>query len=83
MHIDNLVLFLGMEMTHLESLEIRLAHEIIRLAGATSEFEKKMRGVWVDGIKKEIRDEYKRLGSDYNGEYDHLSDDELLNELGI
>jgi hypothetical protein len=62
---------------HLSALELRLSHERVRLANATSDGERAMRQVWVAGIEKEIAAERRFLAE----QSPDLTDDELLAAL--
>lgn len=66
-------------MTHLDSLELRLSHERIRLANAKTESERHLREVWVAQITKEIADELAFLGR--NAIDAEMPDDDLLAAL--
>lgn len=59
-------------MTHLDALQLRLSNERIHLANAKTDYERKLRSVWVRQIEKEIEHEIK---------YEEISIDELAEEL--
>jgi hypothetical protein len=65
-----------MDTTHLIALQTRLSHERARFAADGSQLRK----VWISQIENEIAREYHLLGMDALPE---MSDDELLNELGL
>lgn len=65
---------------HLDSLNLRLSHERTYLAEAKTDKEKEIRKVWIMQIEKEIEREKQFLGIE-KVETDHISDDDLLNEL--
>lgn len=67
--------------SHLTALEIRLSHEKEYLSAAKTDFEKKMRKVWVSQIEKEIVGEMKFLGIE--DDENNMTDDELLEALGL
>lgn len=71
------------DLSHLHALEDRLAREHGRLANAKTEKEKQLRRVWIAQIEKEISDERIHLGMPSEKRLPHMSDDELLAELGI
>ena len=60
-------------MEHIDTLELRLSHERVRLANAKNAKEREMRAVWVAGIEKEIAAERGRLPD--------MSLDDLAKEL--
>lgn len=66
------------DFSHLEAIYARLASETIRLNASKSDFERKQRAVWVEGIRREIAGEYAFLGIDpptaaeLNGDVDEL-----------
>lgn len=68
---------------HLHALYVRLSNERERLASAQSENEREMRSVWVAGIEKEIDQERLFLGLPKVTETDNVSDDALLEQLGM
>ena len=68
------------DFSHLDALELHLSNERIRLNKANSQKESNMRRVFVAQLEKEIAQERKFLGLP---EPDHVSDDELLAELGL
>lgn len=71
---------MGMNMTHMDALQLRLSNERIRLNNAKSDKERELRKVWVRQIEDEIAlertinkmDDLIDLG---------LSDDEILAQL--
>jgi hypothetical protein len=67
-------------MDHLHALELRLSHERVRLASATSAQEIEQRTVWVAQIEKEIDNE--KSFPDMQ-DMPEMSDDEILSQLGI
>lgn len=67
-------------MNHLDSLELRLSNERIRLNQAKTTQEVKSRKVWIKQIEKEIKDEKEFLSLSIE---ENLSDDELLELLGV
>lgn len=69
-----------MDTSHLIALQTRLSHEVERLENSKTQKERELRQVWVNGIRKEISDEYKFLGMP---EVVEMSDDELFKELGL
>jgi len=66
---------------HLNSLQLHLSNERIRLAEAKTDNERDLRSVWVSQIEKEIEGEYAFLGKTENLIDANISDDELLAEL--
>jgi len=67
-------------MTHLETLQLRLSNERIRLERATTDQERELRKVWVSQIEKEIADEKKFLNLN-DAELPEMTDAEILAEL--
>jgi hypothetical protein len=59
-------------MNHLDALQLRLSNERMRLADAKTNYERRLRSVWVRQIEKEIEHEVK---------YEQISIDELAEEL--
>lgn len=70
----------GMNMTHLDALELRLSHEKARAFQETNSKALRMREVWIAGIKKEIADEKAFLGIKDEPEIE-MTDAELLSAL--
>lgn len=66
-------------MTHIDTLNLHLSNERMRLGNAKSERERQMRRVWISQLKKEIADEEKFIGVSHV----NISDDDLLDELFI
>lgn len=66
-------------MTHLDALNLRLSHERDRLASANSTQERKLRGVWIAQIEREIQAEHLFLAK--TAPTLNLSDDDLFREL--
>ncbi len=66
-------------MLHIDALNLHLSNERMRLANAKTDAERELRRVWVAQLEKEIAGEQKFS----NQQCDNLSDDELLNSLGI
>jgi len=50
------------DLSHLNALQVRLSHERVRLANATTDRERQMWAVWVAGIEREIAEEHRFLG---------------------
>lgn len=67
---------------HLDSLRMRLSHERVRLAGAKTQAEKDLRGVWAAQLEREIAAERQFLGLPPEPPLPDLTDDELARELG-
>jgi hypothetical protein len=67
-------------MNHLDSLELRLSNERIRLSQAKTTQEVKSRKVWIKQIEKEIQWEKEFLSLSIE---ENLSDDKLLELLGV
>lgn len=65
---------------HLQIIKLRLKNEKERLSESKNEKERYFREVQVIQIEKELKSEKERLGI---LEFDNMSDDELLKELGI
>lgn len=68
-------------MTHLETLELHLSNERIRLTNAKDVLELAARQVWVKQLEKEVAGEREFLG--LNTDVFELTDADLLEELGI
>lgn len=72
----------NIDRSHLNALETHLSHERTRLANAKSEYEKRMRAVWLAQLEKEIAGEKVFLGIEETEEAPlNLSDAELLAQL--
>lgn len=67
---------------HLDSLQLNLSHERMRLAAAKSQPERKLRTVWVQQLEKEVVAERKILNMDAEPSI-MLTDDEILAQLGM
>ena len=67
-------------MHHLETLRLRLSHELDRYAHAKTADERRLRKVWIEQIEKEIRGELDSHGL-VDDEASSMSDDELLAAL--
>lgn len=65
---------------HLQTIKLRLKNEKERLSKSKNEKERYFREVQVIQIEKELKSEKERLGI---LEFENMSDDELLKELGI
>lgn len=65
---------------HLQIIKLRLKNEKERLVESKNENERYFREVQVIQIEKELKNEKERLGI---LEFDNMSDDDLLKELGI
>lgn len=66
-------------MDRLNSLELRLSNERMRLRAAKSANERELRSVWVAQIEREIADERRFLAD----REPVMSDDEILAALGL
>jgi hypothetical protein len=64
-------------MTHLDSLQLLLSNERIRLGNAKTEGERKIRKVWVAQLEKEVQGEKDFIASQ------DIAVDELLAALGV
>jgi hypothetical protein len=63
--------------THLDSLQLLLSNERIRLCNAKTEGERKIRKVWVAQLEKEVQGEKDFIASQ------DIAVDELLAALGV
>lgn len=64
-----------MNTTHINTLQLILSNERIRLAKSKTEGEKCLRAVWVSQLEKEVANESTFIGSQ------DISDDDLLAAL--
>lgn len=72
------------ETSHIEVLKHRHRRERERLKTTTSPHELEIRRGWVARLEKEIREEIERLGiRDESGNIEYMTDEELLEALGI